>query len=151
MFFQLGELRGWEVSDVRFSCVFMAPLPLLRRTVELLTHSWDLSRRLRLPAISRLQKMHNVGLALQALRSRGVQLEDERGERRVRLSPAPGMVPALPRQAQALSPRLQETRSWPRTSWTDTERKPSPCCGRWRSPSRYCAAAAGRAFCPFVP
>lgn len=73
----------------------MAPLPLLRRTVELLTHSWDLSRRLRVPAISRLQKMHNVGLALQALRSRGVQLEDERGERRARL-PRPRDGPRPP-------------------------------------------------------
>ncbi|XP_039739572.1 abnormal spindle-like microcephaly-associated protein [Pteropus medius] len=51
----------------------------LVRTVELLTRSWDLSKQLRVPAISRLQKMHNVGLALELLRSRGVQLDDEHG------------------------------------------------------------------------
>uniref|UniRef100_G1PWD7 Abnormal spindle-like microcephaly-associated protein homolog n=1 Tax=Myotis lucifugus TaxID=59463 RepID=G1PWD7_MYOLU len=43
------------------------------------TRNWDLSKQLRIPAISRLQKMHNVELALQALRSRGVPLQDEQG------------------------------------------------------------------------
>ncbi|KAF6073098.1 assembly factor for spindle microtubules [Phyllostomus discolor] len=51
----------------------------LVRAVELLTQNWDLSKRLRVPAISRLQKLHNVELALQALRARGVQLQDEHG------------------------------------------------------------------------
>ncbi|XP_070257559.1 abnormal spindle-like microcephaly-associated protein [Myotis yumanensis] len=51
----------------------------LVRTMELLTRNWDLSKQLRIPAISRLQKMHNVELALQALRSRGVLLQDEQG------------------------------------------------------------------------
>ncbi|KAM7050214.1 abnormal spindle-like microcephaly-associated protein [Molossus nigricans] len=51
----------------------------LVRTMELLTRSWDLSKQLRIPAISRLQKMHNVDLALQVLRSRGVELNDEHG------------------------------------------------------------------------
>lgn len=51
----------------------------LVRTMELLTRNWGLSRQLRMPAISRLQKMHNVDLALQALRSRGVPLQDEQG------------------------------------------------------------------------
>ncbi|ELK24909.1 Abnormal spindle-like microcephaly-associated protein like protein [Myotis davidii] len=51
----------------------------LVRTMELLTRNWDLSKQLRIPAISRLQKMHNVDLALQALRSRGIPLEDEQG------------------------------------------------------------------------
>lgn len=48
--------------------------------MELLTRNWDLSKQLRIPAISRLQKMHNVDLALQALRSRGIPLQDEQGE-----------------------------------------------------------------------
>ncbi|KAM5302162.1 abnormal spindle-like microcephaly-associated protein [Glossophaga mutica] len=51
----------------------------LVRAVELLTQNWGLSERLRVPAISRLQKMHNVDLALQALRARGVRLQDEHG------------------------------------------------------------------------
>nr|KAF6276382.1 hypothetical protein mPipKuh1_001099 [Pipistrellus kuhlii] len=51
----------------------------LVRAVELLTRNWGLSRQLRMPAISRLQKVHNVDLALQALRARGVSLQDEQG------------------------------------------------------------------------
>ncbi|XP_036210469.1 abnormal spindle-like microcephaly-associated protein isoform X2 [Myotis myotis] len=51
----------------------------LVRTMELLTRNWDLSKQLRIPAISRLQKMHNVDLALQALRARGIPLQDEQG------------------------------------------------------------------------
>lgn len=74
--------------------------------MELLTRSWDLSRRLRVPAISRLQKMHNVGLALELLRSRGVRLDDEHGEGRAWPCPRPGTGPALPRRAggPSLSP-----------------------------------------------
>lgn len=48
--------------------------------MELLTQNWDLSKRLRMPAISRLQKVHNVDLVLQVLKSRGIQLNDEHGE-----------------------------------------------------------------------
>lgn len=51
-----------------------------RRTMELLTQNWNLSKRLRIPAISRTQKMHNVDIVLQVLKSRGVQLTDEHGE-----------------------------------------------------------------------
>ncbi|XP_006155520.1 abnormal spindle-like microcephaly-associated protein, partial [Tupaia chinensis] len=51
----------------------------LVRTMELLTQNWDLSKKLRLPAISRLQKMHNVDIVLQVLKSRGIQLNDEHG------------------------------------------------------------------------
>ncbi|XP_019493535.1 PREDICTED: abnormal spindle-like microcephaly-associated protein [Hipposideros armiger] len=51
----------------------------LVRAMELLTQSWDLSKRLRVPAISRLQKVHNVDLVLQVLRARGIQLNDEYG------------------------------------------------------------------------
>lgn len=58
--------------------------------MELLTRNWDLSKQLRIPAISRLQKMHNVDLALQALRSRGIPLEDEQGEPESRGSPRAG-------------------------------------------------------------
>ncbi|XP_073427821.1 abnormal spindle-like microcephaly-associated protein [Dendrobates tinctorius] len=51
----------------------------LVRTMELLTQNWSLSKKLRVPAISRLQKMHNVEVAFQALSERDVQLKDERG------------------------------------------------------------------------
>ncbi|KAM8816330.1 abnormal spindle-like microcephaly-associated protein [Rhynchonycteris naso] len=51
----------------------------LVRTMELLTRNWDLSKKLRIPAISRLQKMHNVDIVLEVLKSRGVLLTDEHG------------------------------------------------------------------------
>lgn len=51
----------------------------LVRTIELLTQNWNLSDKLRIPAISRVQKMHNVDLVLQVLKSRGVSLTDEHG------------------------------------------------------------------------
>ncbi|XP_051868413.1 abnormal spindle-like microcephaly-associated protein [Pristis pectinata] len=50
----------------------------LVRAVELLTQNWKLSKQLRVPAISRLQKLHNVDVALNALKTR-VDLKDERG------------------------------------------------------------------------
>ncbi|KYO34534.1 abnormal spindle-like microcephaly-associated protein [Alligator mississippiensis] len=51
----------------------------LVRAMELLTKNWTLSEKLRVPAISRLQKMHNVDIALNVLKERGVQLQDETG------------------------------------------------------------------------
>nr|XP_009668128.1 PREDICTED: abnormal spindle-like microcephaly-associated protein [Struthio camelus australis] len=51
----------------------------LVRTMELLTKNWHLSKHLRVPAISRLQKMHNVDIVLNVLKERGIQLKDERG------------------------------------------------------------------------
>ncbi|RLW05915.1 hypothetical protein DV515_00005010 [Chloebia gouldiae] len=51
----------------------------LVRTVELLTKNWNLSKQLRVPAISRLQKMHNVEIVLNVLKERGVHLKDETG------------------------------------------------------------------------
>ncbi|XP_038571070.1 abnormal spindle-like microcephaly-associated protein [Micropterus salmoides] len=51
----------------------------LVRVMELLIQDWSLSVKLRLPAISRLQKVHNVDVALQVLKSRGVDLKDEHG------------------------------------------------------------------------
>ncbi|XP_078074264.1 abnormal spindle-like microcephaly-associated protein [Mustelus asterias] len=51
----------------------------LVRAVELLTRNWKLSKQLRAPAISRLQKLHNVEVALSALKSHGVDLKDEQG------------------------------------------------------------------------
>ncbi|KAK7878782.1 hypothetical protein WMY93_030892 [Mugilogobius chulae] len=47
--------------------------------MELLVQDWSLSLKLRLPAISRLQKVHNVDLALQVLKKKGVDLKDEHG------------------------------------------------------------------------
>ncbi|NXD67151.1 ASPM protein, partial [Eolophus roseicapillus] len=51
----------------------------LVRTMELLTKNWDLSKQLRVPAISRLQKMHNVDIVLNVLKQRGIHLKDESG------------------------------------------------------------------------
>uniref|UniRef100_A0A8C9YHZ5 Assembly factor for spindle microtubules n=1 Tax=Sander lucioperca TaxID=283035 RepID=A0A8C9YHZ5_SANLU len=51
----------------------------LVRVMELLIQEWSLSAKLRLPAISRLQKVHNVDIALQVLKSKGVDLKDEHG------------------------------------------------------------------------
>ncbi|UYV80367.1 ASPM, partial [Cordylochernes scorpioides] len=42
--------------------------------VELFLHNWNLSSKLRVPAISRLQKVHNVELALSALKESGLEL-----------------------------------------------------------------------------
>ncbi|XP_049443547.1 abnormal spindle-like microcephaly-associated protein isoform X2 [Epinephelus fuscoguttatus] len=51
----------------------------LVRVMELLIQDWSLSAKLRLPAISRLQKVHNVDIALQVLKRKGVDLKDENG------------------------------------------------------------------------
>ncbi|XP_076010558.1 abnormal spindle-like microcephaly-associated protein [Genypterus blacodes] len=51
----------------------------LVRVMELLVQDWKLTAKLRLPAISRLQKVHNVDVALQVLKSKGVDLKDEQG------------------------------------------------------------------------
>uniref|UniRef100_G3NR41 Assembly factor for spindle microtubules n=1 Tax=Gasterosteus aculeatus aculeatus TaxID=481459 RepID=G3NR41_GASAC len=51
----------------------------LVRVMELLIQDWSLSAKLRLPAISRLQKVHNVDVSLQVLKSKGVDLKDEHG------------------------------------------------------------------------
>ncbi|XP_049911011.1 abnormal spindle-like microcephaly-associated protein isoform X1 [Epinephelus moara] len=51
----------------------------LVRVMELLIQDWSLSAKLRLPAISRLQKVHNVNIALQVLKRKGVDLKDENG------------------------------------------------------------------------
>ncbi|XP_030584053.1 abnormal spindle-like microcephaly-associated protein isoform X2 [Archocentrus centrarchus] len=51
----------------------------LVRVMELLAQDWSLSVKLRLPAISRLQKVHNVDIALQVLKSKGIDLKDEHG------------------------------------------------------------------------
>ncbi|KAM9385755.1 abnormal spindle-like microcephaly-associated protein [Pholidichthys leucotaenia] len=51
----------------------------LVHVMELLIQNWSLSAKLRLPAISRLQKIHNVDVALQVLKCKGVDLKDEHG------------------------------------------------------------------------
>ncbi|NXU52506.1 ASPM protein, partial [Turnix velox] len=52
----------------------------LVRTMELLTKNWNLSKQLRVPAISRLQKMHNVDIVLNVLKDQGINLKDESGK-----------------------------------------------------------------------
>ena len=44
----------------------------LARLMELLTHTGDISSALRVPAVSRLQKLHNVGLVFKKIN--GVKL-----------------------------------------------------------------------------
>ncbi|XP_006892180.1 PREDICTED: abnormal spindle-like microcephaly-associated protein homolog [Elephantulus edwardii] len=61
-------------KDAEFKNFFTA-----RRTMELLTQNWNLSKKLRIPAISRLQKIHNVDIVFEILKSRGIQLTDEHG------------------------------------------------------------------------
>ncbi|XP_063155950.1 abnormal spindle-like microcephaly-associated protein [Candoia aspera] len=51
----------------------------LVRTLELLSSDWTLSKKLRVPAISRLQKVHNVKLAFEVLKDHGIQWKDEHG------------------------------------------------------------------------
>ncbi|XP_072199461.1 abnormal spindle-like microcephaly-associated protein [Excalfactoria chinensis] len=51
----------------------------LVRAMELLTKDWNLSKQLRVPAISRLQKMHNVDIVLSVLKRRGIHLKDDSG------------------------------------------------------------------------
>ncbi len=53
---------------------------IFRRVMELFTLDWTLSRKLRIPTISRLQNVHNVDVALQVLKDKGVDLKDEYGE-----------------------------------------------------------------------
>ena len=43
--------------------------------MELLTKNWTLSHELRVPAISRLQKIHNTDVALKALKEHGIDVE----------------------------------------------------------------------------
>ncbi|XP_035683098.1 abnormal spindle-like microcephaly-associated protein homolog isoform X2 [Branchiostoma floridae] len=47
----------------------------LSRAVELLTKNWTLSSKLRAPAVSRLQKIHNTKVSLEALQEAGVSLD----------------------------------------------------------------------------
>ncbi|KAM6962532.1 abnormal spindle-like microcephaly-associated protein [Aplochiton taeniatus] len=51
----------------------------LVRVMELFIQDWSLSRKLRIPAISRLQKVHNVDIALQVLKTKDVDLKDDHG------------------------------------------------------------------------
>ncbi|XP_074164767.1 abnormal spindle-like microcephaly-associated protein isoform X2 [Sminthopsis crassicaudata] len=51
----------------------------LVRAMELLTKNWNISKKLRIPAISRLQKIHNVDIVIQVLKEYGVPLNDEQG------------------------------------------------------------------------
>nr|XP_060630530.1 abnormal spindle-like microcephaly-associated protein [Anolis sagrei ordinatus] len=51
----------------------------LVRVLELLSSDWSLSKKLRIPAISRHQKLYNVNLVLQVLKDRGINLNDEYG------------------------------------------------------------------------
>lgn len=45
----------------------------------MLTANWSIHANLRVPAISRLQKIHNVGLAIKALTEKGVLMDTAKG------------------------------------------------------------------------
>lgn len=105
------------------------------RVMELLTQDWSLSSKLRLPAISRLQKVHNVDVALQVLRSRGVDLKDERGNRLTPRSRAPHRpTDRLTRRMSRLTLDCcfcsQAPTLSPKTLWTDTGRRRWASCGK---------------------
>lgn len=50
----------------------------LARLMELLTHTGDISAALRVPAVSRLQKLHNVGLVFKKFK--GIKLAGGEGK-----------------------------------------------------------------------
>ena len=54
------------------------------RVVSLLTNDWTLSMTLRCPAISRLQKIYNVQLAIRTLEAAGADTTDAKGEQSAR-------------------------------------------------------------------
>lgn len=65
---------------------FTVPLILIElllgdysRVVSLLTEDWKLLDQVRCPAISRLQKIHNVGVALKSLMDRRFDLSGAKG------------------------------------------------------------------------
>lgn len=68
------------ILNVSSSEALNCAITFVRRTLELLTKNWSLSKQLRVPAISRLQKMHNVDIVLNVLKERGVHLKDETGK-----------------------------------------------------------------------
>ncbi|XP_067141199.1 abnormal spindle-like microcephaly-associated protein homolog [Centruroides vittatus] len=53
----------------------------LARVIELILKQWSLSKKLRVPAISRLQKIHNVEVSLEALKASGFILLGNIGAR----------------------------------------------------------------------
>lgn len=74
------EISFLLYNNVSSSEALNHAITFVRRTVELLTKNWSLSKQLRIPAISRLQKMHNVDIVLNVLKERGVHLKDETGK-----------------------------------------------------------------------
>ena len=63
------------------------PLNVLnRRVLELLSGDLTLSRQLRVPAISRMQKIHNVGVTFAALRKSGADVDSLKGNKLCRQS-----------------------------------------------------------------
>ncbi|CAH3024578.1 unnamed protein product [Porites evermanni] len=67
---------GYSVTHSQVSLKFIFSFNNLEhgvaRVVELFTQDWKLSATLRVPAISRLQKIHNVDVFMNALKTRGV-------------------------------------------------------------------------------
>ena len=52
---------------------------LCRRVIEMLTNDYKLSHEMRVPAISILQKVHNVGVAFRELASSGITFTGTKG------------------------------------------------------------------------
>ena len=67
------ERSVFAVIDTRLSAV------IDRRVLELQTADYRLGEQMRTPAISRLQKVHNVAVVFKALSDRGVDVHTYKG------------------------------------------------------------------------
>jgi len=66
-------------SDDALSCGDPFIVVMNRRVLELLSGDWTLSGQLRVPAISRMQKVHNVGVTFAALTRSGADMDSLKG------------------------------------------------------------------------
>ena len=66
-------------SDDTLSCDNSFTVVMYRRVLELLSGDWTLSGQLRVPAISRMQKVHNVGVTFAALTKTGADMASLKG------------------------------------------------------------------------
>ena len=68
-------LKPFCRQNAYYSAIVIDVFAHFRRLIEVLTGRWTLSNDLRAPAISRLQKIHNVSLVFNELARRGVTPE----------------------------------------------------------------------------
>ena len=60
------------------------------RVIAMLTERWTLTNELRVPAISRLQKIHNIGISFRILQEMGLELSTVKGEISTEITFPPG-------------------------------------------------------------